>query len=288
MMRLCEYQAELFPEDPVPTEFFAYQMLKAKPLKSPVNYLAVPWAVLMNKRKLESLPEIRVEGGFTICQHLKYNTILPLLKKMGIDTLFCPHVSENESEGIRLLPFPHYAVNGAEPAKLKDLFYTFAGIDSTATANSDLRRKIFSMKHPSGTVVIERKSWHWMRENGWGEFPADEQLRERREYQDLLSRSEFSLCPRGFGASTIRFWESLRAGAVPVLLSDSLKLPPDVNWDECVVRVPEKEVLRVAEILSAVSKKERSEMSRKCLEAYQCFSGARFVSVIRAAYHEAV
>lgn len=286
MMRIFEYQTEFFPEDPVPTEWSACRVLKQTPLENPVNYLAAPWAVLMNKGKLESASKMRIGGGFTVCQHSRYYELIPLLKTIGVDTLFCPHVSEKGTDGIRLFPFPHYAVNGTAPGKIKDLFYAFVGIDSTTPGGSELRRKIFLMSHPPGTVVIERKRWHWLRENGWGDFPEEEQIRERREYRDLLSRSEFSLCPRGFGAGTVRFWESLAAGAVPVLLSDFLKLPEGVDWEQCIVRIPERDVSLVPEILSGISKPRRAEMSRNCREVYARFSGGNFVSAIRAVYRE--
>jgi hypothetical protein len=36
-------------------------------------------------------------------------------------------------------------------------------------------------------------------------------------YNELLSRSYFSLCPSGNGYDTYRFWESLCYGAVPIV-----------------------------------------------------------------------
>ncbi len=48
------------------------------------------------------------------------------------------------------------------------------------------------------------------------------------------------MCPSGSGPNSIRLWESLGFGCIPVLLSDTLRLPGTTEeWDEAIVRVPE-------------------------------------------------
>ena len=44
-------------------------------------------------------------------------------------------------------------------------------------------------------------------------------------YNRILSDSNLSLCPEGAGVNTLRFWESIAVGSVPVLFSRSLKFP---------------------------------------------------------------
>lgn len=286
VMKLIEYQTKYFDQDPVTTEFEAYRLLKEKPLDSDVNYLAVPWAYLINKNRLSSITLKRKKRrGFSVCQHAYYKTIIPVLLNLAIDTLFTPHVDMDHKE-LRVLPFPHVAVNGAPPSACKDVLYSFLGVDSTSAMGSDVRRKIFTMSHVSGAVVKERKQWHWNLQNSWGRMFLRTQLKEKNEYQDILSRSRFSLCPRGVGTSTIRFWESLKAGAIPVVISDRFRLPNSFDWSQCVVHVPEKRVLEFPEILNNISWDQEEQMKKACLEAYQQFSGDRLIHPIREAYHE--
>src|SRR5204863_9824065 len=63
-------------------------------------------------------------------------------------------------------------------------------------------------------------------------------------------QSKFCLCPRGRGPSTWRLYEALRAGRPPVIISDDW-VPPaiDGGWEQCSIRVAERDVERIPEIL---------------------------------------
>jgi hypothetical protein len=47
-------------------------------------------------------------------------------------------------------------------------------------------------------------------------------------YKDVLENSQISLCPRGTGPSTLRFFESISVGSVPVIFND-LNLPDELE-----------------------------------------------------------
>lgn len=284
-MKIHEFFTEYFSEERVPTEFFAYKKLIEKPLKADAFYLAVSWARLINSKRLSEFPAVRCSGGFTVCQHTQYKQILPILVKSGINVLFTPHAEEDCKE-VKVLPFPHYAVHGVLPVPHKDILYSFIGVDSTSMIKKDLRGKIFSMKHPAGTIVKSRSQWHWARENKWGNLSEEQQEFEKNEYRDVLARSRFSLCPRGYGASTIRFWESLQAGAIPVLLADTMRLPEGFDWNRCVLRVWEKDLEKIPKFLARISMEQENVMRFACLEAYRLHSGDSFVRGIRNFYGE--
>ena len=274
-LTVYEYFTNLYPTDPVTTEYSAYTLLKSGALSfdDDQNYVAIPWAVLINRKQLDkaaSLP-IKVDHGFTICQHILYEQMLPIAKKMGIDTVFTPHVCK-EYEGIRVLPFPHYPINGADPNSEKNIWFSFIGVSFTHS----VRNKIFQLDGRSENIVLKKRN-HWLAMGA----------SDRKEYRDVLARSRYSLCPRGTGASTIRFWESLQAGAIPVLLSDAMQLPEGFDWDNCIVRVKEEDVLKIPDILKAISSEQEGRMRQNCLDVYQAIcAGKNFVQTIRSYYSE--
>lgn len=274
-IKIQEFFTDLFTIDPVSTEYQAYQLLKEVQLTCSCKYLAIPWAILINTNRLNSIPDFKLAGGFTVCQHIRFEKIIPKLKEIGIDTLFTPHVCKGKIyEGIRVLPFPHYAVHGADPAFQKDIFYSFIGFNTHYT-----RRIIFDMQHGNAGIVKERKHWHFQQ-------PKDLQEAEKIEYQDVLARSRFSLCPRGTGPSTLRFWESLQAGAIPVLFGDDMVLPEGIEWQNCIIQIKEQDTAKFVEIISLITPEREAIMRMNCLETYKQFSGKNLISVIRAAYEK--
>lgn len=65
-------------------------------------------------------------------------------------------------------------------------------------------------------------------------------------FQEALRRCPFSLCPRGAGLGSMRLYESLAWGRIPIVISDGYEMPFgwEVDWDSIVLRVRENEVKR--------------------------------------------
>lgn len=270
-MNYYMYRPDLFYTDPVITESKVYDLLVQSPLRKNVNYVATPWACLINKKiPFKDVEKNKLHGGFTVCQHVRYELILPYIKSIGLDTLFTPHVNKYYF-GLHVLPFPHYPVNGTDPAVDKDIWYSFIGISWT----HHIRKTLFAMNHPSNTVIKKRDNWHFFAKEKQQEFA-------KKEYENVLARSRFSLCPRGVGASTIRFWESLQAGAIPVLLADDMQLPEGIDWQECIVFIAEKDVNKIESILKSISLEQEMHMRENCLKIFEVLCKRdNFVNTIR-------
>ena len=73
----------------------------------------------------------------------------------------------------------------------------------------------------------------------------------KKQYVDSLLASKFIICPRGMGASSIRLFETMEVGRVPVILSDAWVEPAGPNWNEFSIRIAERDVNRVPEIILA-------------------------------------
>jgi len=60
-----------------------------------------------------------------------------------------------------------------------------------------------------------------------------------KDFKDEISNAKFSLCPRGYGIQSIRFFETLSLNTIPIYIGDcKTKFPLDwlIDWDEISFR----------------------------------------------------
>ena len=98
--------------------------------------------------------------------------------------------------------------------------------------------------------------------------PAGFYERFHRHFAEVMVNSHFTLCPRGAGTSTFRLFETMKAGRVPVILSDDWVAPEGPAWPSFSLAVPERDVKLLPEILEA--HEERAErMGRMAREQWE-------------------
>lgn len=91
----------------------------------------------------------------------------------------------------------------------------------------------------------------------------------RQAFINLLQASKFCLCPRGRSPSSWRLFETLRAGRVPVIISDAWLPPPiDTPWEAFSIRVPERQVRAIPEILRN-READAPAMAQRAREVYE-------------------
>jgi hypothetical protein len=185
-----------------------------------------------------------------------------------IPGVYCNAKVSLDSKVGRVFSFAHISRNGEYPNPFvrfrpeaeKKLFFSFQG-----GSTSLLRKRIFLLKFPQPDILIENTSsyGHWERIP-----PADHQDRQRI-YGETISSSHFVLCPRGSGPSSIRLFEVMKAGIAPVLIADNYLLPPNIDWDRFLVRVKERDIAKLPEILQLLlpSSAERGRLAREAYEA---------------------
>jgi hypothetical protein len=133
--------------------------------------------------------------------------------------------------------------NGERP-----YLFSFIGAQPDEWYLTRVRETIFEKlgEHPRG-LVRRRKEWHFRRTVYRSQIIGEQEtigqyLEEKQaaEYVEILRQSVFSLCPSGSGPNTLRLWESLALGAIPVVLSETW-LPPgdEALWKKAVVFCPE-------------------------------------------------
>ncbi|MDB5224835.1 MAG: Exostosin family protein [Candidatus Adlerbacteria bacterium] len=74
----------------------------------------------------------------------------------------------------------------------------------------------------------------------------------RKEYVDAIQNAHFTLAPRGDGNYSLRFFETLSLGRIPVLIDTDTPLPLEdvINYDEFVVRVPWQDIDKLPDIVA--------------------------------------
>jgi len=91
----------------------------------------------------------------------------------------------------------------------------------------------------------------------------------RSTYKKSIERCKFVLCPRGRGSNSIRFYEALNFGKIPILISDDTKLPlmSKINYSEFSIKIPEKDFSKIEnyidEFLRTHDIKTASEKARE-------------------------
>jgi hypothetical protein len=283
----------VFWQYPVITEeTFAKQQTKND------NYVGFPWATVIDSKIDENeIYQIIIQDvdinkfNITCCQHILFRKLIPLFKRIGIKVLYTPHklINENKIDGIIIKPCPLYAVNIENDSKNltfknKDIFinrkylYSFQGTYRQDYL-TNVRKHIFAL--PKKTDVFIQNTgtmWHFdeivysEKQNSSKNFQESDQHKNNTDsYNNLLLDSKFTLCPSGTGPNSIRFWEALAMGSIPVLLSDSLELPNHPLWDQSIIKLKESNINDVDEILRSKKNEEILEMQRNCLEIYKYF-----------------
>ena len=262
------------------------------------NYVGFPWATAIDKRmnieflyRMISQKVNKDNFNVTCCQHIFFRRLIRLFKYLGIKMVYTPHkvYGEDQIEGIIIKPCPLFAVNVEDPSRnriFRDV--DFLGIDRKYLYSfqgamqegylTDVRRRIFALPSKSDVHIKHVGEWHFneivysKNQSVEGKVIAtDKHDSNRDDYNNLLIQSTFSLCPSGTGPNSIRFWESLGVGSIPVLLSDELELPHHPLWKDAVLRVPESKVDSLDSYLRTISKDEIKTRASNCIEIYRYF-----------------
>jgi glycosyltransferase involved in cell wall biosynthesis len=100
----------------------------------------------------------------------------------------------------------------------------------------------------------------------------------RARYVASLRDSQFVLCPRGGGTSSFRIFETLRAGRVPVILSDDWVEPAGPDWGSFSLRVREADVSTLPSLLAkrAAEAAVMGQAARKAWEQWFSPQAAAF------------
>jgi hypothetical protein len=199
--------------------------------------------------------------------------------------VYCSAIDDESSRAGRTFSYSYVSASGrysnryvTKAGTEKSLLFSFQG-----GSTSLLRKRMFNLSFNRPDVVIENTSayYHWDLSQ-----PGREERQQR--YAQTIASSHFVLCPRGAGTGSIRLFEVMQAGVAPVLISDGYLLPAHVPWDNFLIRIAERDITRLPELLEPhlASAADRGRFARQAWLDY--FAPEKEFDAIVAAAHAAL
>ncbi|MEM6300140.1 MAG: exostosin family protein [Pseudomonadota bacterium] len=226
-----------------------------------VAYVGVPWATFIDKGILgdelepylatifERLSDIRRACDaaqielhvHTVCQHIHWAKLLKVFQWLGVTDLHASHATSADQEdegGLRLHGWPLVAVNIETPERSGGISYSnieergylcsFIGAHMDHYLD-DTRLKIANLEWPENALVEVTTQWHFNEVVYSRQIQGETSLQSNlgdfdtaRRYNQVLSGSKFGLCPVGAGPNTLRLWECIALGCIPVVFRRDL------------------------------------------------------------------
>ncbi len=120
----------------------------------------------------------------------------------------------------------------------RNFLFSFVGDPATNT----IRQRIFTLTHSLGLL---------RQATGSEATFMSEADREpfQKQYIRTILESDFVLCPRGLGPASMRLFEVMQLGRVPVIISDDWLPVSQIPWHEFSIFVPESDIESIPELL---------------------------------------
>jgi len=253
--------------------------------------------------RIKGLAALCAENGYllrvhTVCQTIHWARSLQTFKKLGITDLHLSHCEVQSTDAaeegdIRLHSWPLYAVNVETPDRSEGLVFgkpvqgrrylaSFIGAHMPHY-RSEVRLQLAKLAQEDGAsdlLVEVTDKWHFndivYKEQVKGDAVTVQDhistAQSTKRYNEVLSESIFSLCPEGAGPNTLRIWESMAVGAIPVVIADRWR-PPEIpgrglNMGDCCIFLGQNELNGLFQRLRNVDEQTVVKLSDNCMKAY--------------------
>jgi hypothetical protein len=125
-------------------------------------------------------------------------------------------------------------------------------------------------------IIKNKYEITFVKRNNFTAYHKNSDLKENLiNFQNSLDNSDYILCPRGFGNTSMRFYESLSAGRTPILIDSKGALPVlDDNelWSKHIITV--NILLNWVKLIEKdwSSLCEKSEYEQRQIKNYELFT----------------
>jgi len=139
----------------------------------------------------------------------------------------------------------------------KDIFCSFIGsitspISKFGIISYNLRIQMLESLVNKKEYVLKPKNW------------GPEIKKERQDmFLNLTAKSKFTLCPRGYGATSFRLYEAMQLKSVPVYIyyeKPYLPFSSKLNWDDIAVLIDSNDINTIDDRLKAITPEKYDQM----------------------------
>ena len=132
--------------------------------------------------------------------------------------------------------------------------------------NSKFRNRTLEIFYRNKNI----KTNYIIRKYFWGGKPHDPKV--VNDFENNMMTSHFNICNRGNGNFSMRFYQTLSAGRIPILLNTDIVLPFDneIDWNDIIILGDTEEEL-LYKVLKYWNTKNILEMQAKCKEVYDTY-----------------
>lgn len=251
-------KTDIFPKDFVPPRGIQsnfYRKIRSTTSLQACNLVIVPheWQdICENREYIQYLGELSAVAPIVIFNTGDISPPVNIMNSIEIRTFL--HPGEN-SEGKVLIPYPTKRrefkikqwnkvprvgfmgqVPRISPGSLvsRPSFSFLSPIKSSVYVNRKIGvKRLRNLDRRIETNVVERPSFSATRKNL--NFNV-----QSVEFQEQLFHCDYILCPRGFGNTSIRFYETISAGRTPILIDSDGGLPKlhsGQTWENHIITV---------------------------------------------------
>jgi hypothetical protein len=128
------------------------------------------------------------------------------------------------------------------PPRDADLDFGFIG-SMTAGVRRRIVHRLAPMASKLNATIIDTPYG-----SAWWSAQGAAPKGEKESYAEFIRRTRFVLCPRGQGVGSMRLFEVMKAGRVPIIISDDYVLPAlrgDVRWADGALFVKERQLREI-------------------------------------------
>jgi len=142
--------------------------------------------------------------------------------------------------------------------------------------NSKYRQKTLSLLQQNTNVDTE----FIIKTQFWGGCPHNSDI--INQFQNNIQQNHFTVCNRGAGNFSMRFYQVLSCGRIPILLNTDMVLPfeEELDWDDIIVLgITEEELIQ--KLMYYWNTRDIVAMQERCYQIYQkYFSGSNYLDRI--------
>ena len=201
----------------------------------------------------------RFDKYFTISQHddcvieqLPKNTII---FSMG-----------GNKTGSNIVPIPLICSPIGVNNKKKEINVSFVG-----SLTHRLRTDLYNRYKDDNDFIFVTKEWNWDSGSKYVDI-----------FKDIVSKSYFTLAPRGYGKTSFRLYEAMQLDSVPIYIYDEPWLPwkRDLDWSKFCVLIDENNICNIKEVLRNVDYHKLITHKNEIYSDYFTYDGV-YMNIIR-------